>query len=270
MKTQKIILRAILFLFILWVLSGFDHRLEVTRYEYANAKIPSDFDGFRVVQISDFHLKKFGKNEAGLIQAVRNCSPDLILLTGDVVDENHSDIAPLRELLAGISDLAPIYFVSGNHDLYKDTARLYGEMLSLFEEYAVINLDDAAREITRGGSSIFLTGSRWRSKYVTDYLSPADTRNFNILLYHGSDYFPQLSTYGYDLIFSGHAHGGIVRLPFVGGVFANDGSLFPKYCSGYHTLHGSTLISSRGLGDAFIPRFYNRPELVCVTLCSSS
>ncbi len=247
---------------------GFDPRLETTYYDYTSEKIPEVFNNFRIVQISDFHLKKFGKKEEKLIKAVMDCRPDVIVLTGDMVDENHDDLAPLKELLQGISGKVPIYYVSGNHDLKPTATRQYEEMQELFQSHGVIDLDDKQEFITIGGSSICFTGSKWRSGYFSDYLPIADTEYFNILLYHGSDYFERLTDFGYDLILSGHAHGGVVRLPIVGGVFGNDGSLFPEYDAGCFTKGSCSMISSRGLGDAKIPRFYNRPELVCVELHS--
>ena len=260
----------ILFLLLVsvYVVLGFDPRLETTYYDYTSEKIPEIFDGFRIVQISDFHLKKFGKKGEKLVKAVVDCRPDVIVLTGDIVDEDHDDLAPLEELLRGISGEASVYYVSGNHDLEPAAARQYEKMQELFQSYEVTDLDDKQEMITMGRSKICLTGSKWRSGYFSDYLQIADTEYFNILLYHGSDFFERLAEFGYDLILAGHIHGGIVRLPFAGGVFGNDGSWFPEYDAGCFTKGSCRMISSRGLGDAKIPRFYNRPELVCIELHS--
>lgn len=270
MKKKIIIsINFILILFLaLFVFFGLDHRLSTTCYEYSSEKIPKTFNGFSIVQISDLHLKNFGSHQSSLISAIEECRPDVIVMTGDIVDEDHSDLTPLSDLLEGIYQLAPVYFVSGNHDLMPEASSQYEQMQDLFREYGVIDLDDQNAFIQIGASKICFTGSKWRSKYVSDYLSDADQDYFNILLYHGSDYFPSLASFGYDLILSGHAHGGIVRLPFIGGVFGNNGELFPEYDAGVFSLEQSTLISSRGLGDSHIPRFYNRPELVCIKLRS--
>ena len=201
-----------------------------------------------------------------MIRAIKECAPDLIVFTGDVVDERHSDITPLKELLEGIYDLAPIYYVSGNHDLMPDALPMRLEMHQLFQAYGVINLDDQSETLERQGETILLTGLGWHSNNYASYLEPATQKKFNILFHHGSNYFPGLSQYGYDLILAGHIHGGIVRLPLLGGVFSNEGTLFPTYDAGLFLKNDCTMISSRGLGDARIPRFYNRPEIVSITL----
>lgn len=249
-----------------FLLLGLDHRLSVTRYEYSSEKVPEAFHGFSIVQISDLHLKEFGSHQKKLIDAIKSCRPDIIVMTGDIVDEDHTDLSPLNDLLNGIYQEAPVYFISGNHELIPEASSQYEQMQELFLQYGVTDLDDRHEFIQSGASRICLTGSKWRSKYVADYLPDADPEYFNILLYHGSDFFPLLASFGYDLILSGHTHGGIVRLPFIGGIFGNNGELFPEYDAGVFRLEQSTLISSRGLGDSYIPRFYNRPELVCIKL----
>ncbi len=262
----KGLFRWLLVLFLVAVALGFDQRLETTVYDYTSAKIPEEFDGFRIVQISDFHLEKFGEEEQTLISAVEECAPDLIVMTGDIVDEDHEDLTPLAQLLEGIHGIAPIYFVSGNHDLSKDAVEQYDQMEALFTAYGVTDLDDRQEIIRRNSAEIRLTGVRWRASYFRDYIERADPNYFNILLYHGGDYFDLLSGYGYDLLFAGHIHGGIIRLPFIGGLLNNDRTLFPEYDGGAFETKNMSMVLSRGLGDSYLPRFYNRPELVCVEL----
>lgn len=256
---------------IAFVIIGFCQTdLEVTHYEYSSSKVPSEFDGYKIVQISDLHHKNFGRNQSELIQAIQEEEPDLILLTGDIVDKNHTDMAPVENLIKGISSLAPVYYVTGNHELDMGAVKQYDALEMLFQQYGIVDLDDRSVEIKQGEASIYVHGQKFRSYYITDYLPLADESKFNILLYHCSDYFDLINDYGYDIIFSGHSHGGIVRLPFVGGVFGNSGDFFPDYAGGTYTENGCTLFASRGLGDAKIPRFYNPPEVVSVTLKSQS
>ncbi|SEQ02406.1 hypothetical protein SAMN02910289_01121 [Lachnospiraceae bacterium RM5] len=240
--------------------------LKLTKYDYISDKVPSDFDGYKIIQISDLHHKNFGKDQSELISMINNQNPDLILLTGDIVDGNHTDMTPVVNLLKGIYKTAPIYFVSGNHELAPQGKDNYAKLETLFVEYGVVDLDDSFDIISKGESSINLYGAKFRSSYVKDYLDTPDTNEFNILMYHCTNYFDITSQFGYDLIFSGHTHGGIVRLPFVGGIFGNTGDVFPKYDKGVYKKESSTMISSGGLGDAKIPRFYNTPEVVLVTL----
>ncbi len=262
----KGVFRFLLVVLIVFVILGFDHRLETTVYDYTSAKVPEEFEGFRIVQISDFHLEPFGREEETLISAIKDCSPDIIVMTGDIVDEDHEDITPLKQLLEGIQDLAPIYFVSGNHDLNRDAVTQFDQMEAMFAAYGVTDLDDSQEIIRRNSAEIRITGVRWRAGYFRDYIERADQNYFNILLYHGGDYFDLLSGYGYDLLLAGHIHGGIIRIPFIGGLLNNDRTLFPKYDAGAFETRDMSMVLSRGLGDAYLPRFYNRPELVCVEL----
>lgn len=262
----KWLLKCLLVVLILLVIIGFDQRLETTMYDYTSAKIPEEFEGFRIVQISDFHLKQFGNEEEQLIAAIEACAPDIIVMTGDIVDGEHEDLSPLAQLLAGIHDLAPIYYVSGNHDLASDAVAQYDQMQDLFLTYGVTDLDDRQETIYRNDAQIRLTGVQWRDVYFKDYIPRADQAYFNILLYHCGDLFDLLSGYGYDLLMAGHIHGGVVRLPFVGGLVNTGGTLFPKYDGGAFENQYMSMVLSRGLGDADFPRFYNRPELVCVEL----
>ena len=262
----KWLLKCLLVVLIIFVIIGFDQRLETTVYDYTSTKIPEEFEGFRIVQISDFHLKQFGTEEEQLIAAVEACAPDIIVMTGDIVDGEHDDLSPLAQLLAGIHDLAPIYYVSGNHDLASDAVVQYDQMQDLFLTYGVTDLDDRQETIYRNDAQICLTGVQWRDVYFKDYIPRADQAYFNILLYHCGDLFDLLSGYGYDLLMAGHIHGGVVRLPFVGGLVNTEGTLFPKYDGGAFENQYMSMVLSRGLGDADFPRFYNRPELVCVEL----
>lgn len=252
--------------FSLFVIVGFLQPLTITNYEYTAPNVPSSFEGFRILQLSDFHCKSFGKNEQTLIQKIQALHPDLILFTGDMVDEAHA-IDNFQYLVEGISDLAPIYAVTGNHDTVD--SNVYTQMLAICEQYGVHFLDNDSVVISQGSDSLTISGTRYTFWYGD--CMPAPNSNFNVLLYHDSNAFPTTSKLGYDLIFSGHSHGGIVRLPFIGGLISNDRTLFPKYAGGVFTSDttNSTMYSNRGLGDTEIPRFYNSPEIVVVTLHSN-
>lgn len=267
MKLKHICYILLLFLSI-YILFGFTHNLEVTHYEYASSKIPASFDGYRIAFLSDLHCKNFGKNNATLISKIRDMQPDIIVFTGDTVDEIHEDLSSLEALFQGIQDIAPVYSVTGNHEFTKEGEETiqYKKLQDLYAAYNITDLDDKTVDLTRDDSVIKLVGQKWRSKYIVQYIEPANTEYFNILLYHGSDFFDLIAPYDYDLVLSGHIHGGIIRLPFLGGLLGNTGEFFPKYNSGIYQNGLSTLISSRGLGDASIPRFNNRPELICITL----
>ena len=254
---------------LLYIITGFYNPLVLTTYHYSSSKVPAGFDGYRIVHISDFHCKEFGTQEAELIETIRNAQPDLIVFTGDSIDEEHS-LENYRDLIKGIYDIAPVYYVNGNHEY--DSAAPLEEMYELNEEYGINNLNDSSVILKHNGDSILLSGLDFRltMQGLRNNISYANTSMFNVLLYHGTDKFDGIAPYNYDLVLSGHTHGGIVCLPFIGGIISNQKELFPKYDSGIFTSGLSTMISSRGLGDAAVPRFHNPREVICITLHHTS
>lgn len=266
---RKNVLILCIIVILLYIISGFYNPLVLTRYDYTSSKVPEGFDEYRIVHISDFHCKEFGDGESDLIAMIRNAKPDLILFTGDSIDDEHS-LDNYRDLITGIYDVAPIYYVNGNHE-YDSSAPL-AEMKELNEKYQVHDLNDASVVVEHNGDSILLSGLDFRltMRGLRNNIDYANTTMFNILLYHGTDKFDGIAPYNYDLVLSGHTHGGIVCLPFIGGIISNQKELFPKYDSGVYTSGLSTMISSRGLGDASIPRFHNPREVICITLHHSS
>lgn len=269
-NSKKRIIGICFLLFIaVYFISGFYNPLILTDYNYTSSKVPVGFDGYHIVHISDFHCKEFGTDESKLIAKIRKADPDLIVFTGDSIDKEHS-IDNYRDLLEGICNIAPIYYVNGNHE-YDSVAPLE-EMKELNEKYHINDLNDASAVIEHNGDSILLSGLDFRltMQGLRSKIDYANTSMFNILLYHGTDKFDGIAPYNYDLVLSGHTHGGIVCLPFVGGIITNEKELFPKYDSGIFTSGLSTMISSRGLGDAAIPRFHNPREVICITLHHTS
>ena len=266
---RKNVLILCIIVILLYIISGFYNPLVLTRYDYTSSQGPEGFDGYRIVHISDFHCKEFGDGESDLIAMIRNAEPDLILFTGDSIDDEHS-LDNYRDLITGIYDVAPIYYVNGNHEY--DASAPLAEMKELNEKYQVHDLNDASVVIGHNGDSILLSGLDFRltMRGLRNNIDYANTTMFNILLYHGTDKFDGIAPYNYDLVLSGHTHGGIVCLPFIGGIISNQKELFPKYDSGVYTSGLSTMISSRGLGDASIPRFHNPREVICITLHHSS
>lgn len=266
---RKNVLILCIIVILLYIISGFYNPLVLTRYDYTSSKVPEGFDGYRIVHISDFHCKEFGDGESDLIAMIRNAEPDLILFTGDSIDDEHS-LDNYRDLITGIYNVAPIYYVNGNHEY--DASAPLAEMKELNEKYQVHDLNDASVVVEHNGDSILLSGLDFRltMRGLRNNIDYANTTMFNILLYHGTDKFDGIAPYNYDLVLSGHTHGGIVCLPFIGGIISNQKELFPKYDSGVYTSGLSTMISSRGLGDASIPRFHNPREVICITLHHSS
>ena len=245
--------------------------LEISRYEVESAKLAESFDGFRIVQLSDLHGAEFGDDGMGLVEKVRELEPDIIALTGDfITDEN--DLAAVKKLAERITKLCPVYFVSGNHEFGSGFAV---ELRNILEDAGVKYLSNEYLTISRGEDSILLGGVEDPNAYA-DMITPeelaqkmneAAPATFKILLGHRNYWMTEYPELPVDLILSGHAHGGLVRIPGVGGLIGTDRHLFPDFVEGKFNNGNYTMIVSRGLGNSVpIPRIFNRPEIVCVTL----
>ncbi|AUM65687.1 phosphoesterase [Brevibacillus laterosporus] len=277
-KRKKIltILLVSLFAFSGWVYWG-NTAIQTTKININNEKIPESFDGFTIVQVSDLHNAEFGNNQSRLLNAIKAVSPDFIAVTGDLIDSNHTDVAKAMEFINGAIEIGPVYYVTGNHEARSDQyAKLKQQML----EAGVIMLEDEGTTIKREGASIQLFGLNDPNFTATDdaYESTAmvDTKlkamlsknnEYTILLSHRPELFDIYAENSIDMVLSGHAHGGQVRLPFIGGLVAPNQGFFPKYSEGVHEKEQTKMIVSRGLGNSIIPvRINNRPELVVITL----
>lgn len=247
--------------------------IQITNLSYQSKELSEAFDGFKILQISDLHNHRFGSNQERLLKSIKAISPDLIVVTGDLIDRRRYNLEPIQELLANFPDL-PTYSVSGNHEIWSGN---YPEVKALIETNGWHALDNQSAIISRDNDSIQIIGlmdpaSRDQGDIqanVTQNLNALSIQSdkFTILLSHRPNPFEIYANYPIDLVFSGHAHGGQFRLPFLGGFIAPDQGLFPEYTEGMHTLNQTTMVVSRGLGNSIIPlRVFNRPELVVVTL----
>ncbi|HHZ16035.1 MAG TPA: metallophosphoesterase [Clostridia bacterium] len=253
--------------------------LVVTSYEFVSAKTPPGLDGYRIVQFSDLHNKDFGKR---LLAALQDQQPDLIVVTGDLIDNLSKDMEPSLNLLEQALLLAPVYYVSGNNEMKSGR---YEELAARLTGLGVTVLDNQAVTIEHRNYSFNLIGisdplfrrakgERDKDKIIAlvketieQKMTSPSSSGLNILLAHRPELFSTYAECQVDLVFTGHAHGGQVRLPLVGGLVAPDQGFFPKYTSGLHVRENTTMVISRGLGNSVIPlRLFNRPELVVVTL----
>ena len=279
MNRKKRVLFVVVFVLvvlIVWTLWG-NTALEVNEYEVVSDRIPQGFEGFRIAQVSDLHNAEFGEGNEKLIQLLSQTDPDIIVLTGDLIDSRHTDIEIALDFARQAIKLAPVYYVSGNHEA---RVREYEDLKMGLAEAGVVILENQNVQITREGESITLMGIDDPS-FQEDYLfgdseSVArqaiddlqnESEGYTILLSHRPELFDLYVDTGMDLVFSGHAHGGQFRLPFVGGLVAPNQGFFPKFDEGRFTEENTTMIVSRGVGNSIIPvRFNNRPEIVLVTL----
>lgn len=248
--------------------------LEISRYEVKSQKLPESFDGFKIVQLSDLHGAEFGEDGMGLVEKVEELEPDIIALTGDFVTDE-GDLAAVEKLAARLTELCPVYFVSGNHEFGSGLAV---KVRNILERAGVKYLSNEYLTISRGEDEILLGGVEDPLDYA-DMLSPDELAQkmndaapdaFKILLGHRNYWMTEYPELPVDLIFCGHAHGGLIRIPGVGGLIGTDRRLFPDFDAGEYNNGRYTLIVSRGLGNSVpIPRVFNRPEIVCVELSSA-
>lgn len=248
--------------------------LEISRYEVNSKKLPESFDGFKIVQLSDLHGAEFGEDGMGLVEKVKELEPDIIALTGDFVTDE-GDLAAVKKLAGRLTELCPVYFVSGNHEFGSGLAV---KVRNILERAGVKYLSNEYLTISRGEDEILLGGVEDPLAYA-DMLSPDELAQkmndaapdaFKILLGHRNYWMTEYPELPVDLIFCGHAHGGLIRIPGVGGLIGTDRRLFPDFDAGEYNNGRYTLIVSRGLGNSVsIPRIFNRPEIVCVELSSA-
>ena len=252
----------------------------ISSSDYYSSSLPVDFNEFKIVQISDLHNKMFGEKQAKLLRQVEKLSPDIIIVTGDLVDRRNYDLDTAMCFINGAMKIAPIYYVSGNHEAWSGK---YSQITHRLMEAGVYIMDDAALELTKGSSTIQILGLSDPDFLTSNYLDGTNTSRlekqlnqwakndkFKVLLSHRPELFDLYCENNIELIFSGHAHGGQFRMPFVGGLFAPDQGLFPHYTSGSHRSGSSTMFVSRGLGNSIIPiRIFNRPEIIAVKLKST-
>lgn len=241
--------------------------LETTHYTYAAEQLGADLEGYRIVQISDLHNAKFGKNNQKLVGRIRECEPDMIVLTGDLVDSNHTNVDRAVQFVDEIVKICPVYYVTGNHEYWLEKSE-YDELMDGLIGAGVVILDDQVVEISMGDAKFRLVGLD--DKSLADGTLEAllsDEKELTVVLAHEPQYFVRYADTGVDLVLSGHAHGGQFRLPFVGGIVAPDQGFLPEYTAGEYYMDGTEMIVSRGLGNSVIPaRLFNYPEIVCVEL----
>ena len=279
-KKTKIILcmlSAIIFALFIWTIWG-NTALTVSNIKISSSHIPAAFSGFRIAQVSDLHNAEFGKNNTELLKLLSESRSDIIVITGDLIDANHTDVGIALGFAQESVRIAPTYYVTGNHEA---ASPQYDTLKAGLEEAGFIVLEDEAVSLERNGETITLLGlgdpdftvkgdmfgetSAMVSTKLRNLID--DESRYTILLSHRPELFETYTDGGIDLVFSGHAHGGQFRLPFIGGLAAPNQGLFPQYDAGLYTDGGTSMVVSRGIGNSIIPfRFNNRPEIVLVEL----
>ena len=269
------ILSGILLILIVWTAWG-NTALELNTYTISSCELPDAFDGYRIAHVSDLHNAEFGDRNQRLLEMLREAEPDMIAITGDLIDSRKTNIAVALAFAEEAVKFAPCYYVSGNHE-----ARVseYQDLKTGLEAAGLTVLDDAQVKIEVSGESITVIGVNdpsFHADYLTSDAAVMDRKlselssedaGFAILLSHRPELFDTYVAHDMDLILTGHAHGGQFRLPLIGGLIAPNQGLFPKYNDGLYSEGNTNMIVSRGLGNSIIPfRFNNRPEVVLIEL----
>lgn len=248
-------------------------RLDTEEFQLYSSRLPAGFDGWRIVQLSDLHGMEFGADNARLVDAVRSARPNLIALTGDFI-EGESNLETVRSLCTQLVEIAPTYFVSGNHDAGSQQLL---SLNALLEACGVVCLNNSYVVLEHGGDQIVLCGvedpNAWADMPAPDQVVAALREQYPeeyvVFLGHRNNWAEKYPLLDVDLILCGHGHGGIIRIPFAGGLLGTNAELFPEYDAGLYTTRRYDMIVSRGLGGfAYAPRFLNNPHLPVVVLHS--
>lgn len=268
-KTKRILIVFILLI----LLTGFCYvqngYLVVTHYTYVSEKISGDLAGYRIVQISDLHNATFGKDNQCLVKKIEVLNPDMIVITGDMVDSNRPNVDVALDFATQAAKICPTYYITGNHENWLsagDNQRL----LKGLSDAGVICLSDETTDIKVKNSTFTLIGlndESLRGNTLQNLVKNQDEVKLQILLAHEPQYLEKYAMSKVDLVLAGHAHGGQFRIPFVGGLVAPDQGFFPEYTEGVHVDGQTTMVISRGLGNSVVPlRLFNLPEVVCIDM----
>ena len=280
-KTKKkrvaIVLVTLFLAIVIWTIWG-NMTIGVTHYRITSDRLPDSYDGYKIAVVSDLHNAQFGSENKQITKIIEKAHPDIIAVTGDLVDSNKTDIEIAIALVHELMQIAPCYYVTGNHEAW------IGSQFSELEERLLAEnvqiLHDRAIRLKKNGQTIQLIGLDdpdfaerdtvvQQSMLQTKLNQMNLSEEYRILLSHRPEAFEAYVEEDIDLVLSGHSHGGQFRLPFVGGIVAPNQGFFPKYDAGIYTQDNTTMIVSRGIGNSIIPiRFNNRPEIVVVELKS--
>lgn len=246
-----------------------ENTFQTTFYDIDSKKI---YENIRIINLSDLHLKEFGKDNQKLVKKIKDLSPDIITISGDMINKNNKDFTIALNLCKQLVNIAPTYYCLGNHE-YEQLLFKNNNIIPQLEKLGVIVLNDEYKTITVKNTEIDICGCTQHAhnydKYAKDYMNKyIKTDNFKLLLVHYPELFlKQLKNINIDLALCGHVHGGQIILPFIGPLFSSDQGFFPKIAAGLYQFKYCTVIVNRGLGNNVkIPRINNIPEIVVVDL----
>ena len=255
--------------------------LTTSKYEVAVPGLPREFDGYRILHLSDLHKKRYGDGFNNLINSCSFLEPDVIFFTGDLFSRDEINLEPKPVLMQRLMKLAPVYYVIGNHE--GDAPDKAAALCEQLAQDGVHVLDNKTERLVRGSAYVNVTGavlpqSHYRAeeggysglteitpKLMKSLVGRPERGAVTLLLAHDPLPFKAYAAWGADVTFSGHVHGGVIRLPLVGGLLSPERWFFPKYSKGVYRLGSSQLVVSAGLGKF---RLHNPSQIILVTLKS--
>lgn len=258
-----------------WIVWG-NTALEINEYRIKSPKLPENFEGFRIAQVSDLHNAQMGENNEKLLDMLKKAEPDIIAITGDMIDSTRTNTEIALQFAKQAVEIAPCFYVTGNHEA-RVPEITYENFEKELKKIGVHVLRDKEIILEKDGEQIALVGiddpafakegdNVGEDSGVSDKINGLFTDNrFKLLLSHRPELFDEYVRADVNLVLTGHAHGGQFRLPVVGGLVAPNQGLFPKYDAGLFTEGNTNMIVSRGIGNSIIPvRINNRPEVVLI------
>lgn len=256
---------------LIWIILGFrQSKIDVSFYQ---VKTPKFTGNVRVVQLGDLHLREFGKDNCRLVERISSLEPDIIAITGDMATDHIKKYDVVITLLEQLKDIAPVYYSYGNHEftMYLFQNSQIGADIS---KAGATLLSNRYKQIEVNGNKIIIGGicadnTTFEDANITRFFNGYDKEEgFKLLLSHSPEIFDgYMDDHPVDLTLAGDAHGGQIRLPFIGGLYAPGQGLFPEFTDGLYDINGSNLVVTRGLGSStWVPRFNNNPEIVVIDI----
>ncbi len=275
-KTMWLVLILVVIILLVWYLYHENTALQVNKKVIINSKLPETFDGYKIAHISDFHNTTSNKLAGCIINKIKDSKVDIVVITGDLIDSRRTNTKVAMEFVKELVKSNVVYYVPGNHE---SRIQEYEEFKKEIEKIGVNVLDNKAEQIIKNGDKINLLGIKdpaFSYEYSLDEhlilkqeieSLAYDKSIYTILLSHRPEQFTTYVEQNIDLVLTGHAHGGQIRLPFIGGIIAPVQGFFPKYTEGIHKENNTTMVISRGIGNSIFPfRINNRPELLLIEL----
>ena len=269
-------IKSIVIIFVIAIISicSYEVYISYNNLTFTNYTINSNKvnDNINVTIISDLHENRFGEDNTDLIKKIEKQSPDIILVAGDMTNEDSTDIKLVTNLMKRLSEIAPVFYSLGNTE-YDNITNFNSDIIEQLENVNVTVLDKEYEDIKIKNTTIrvggmydyaFALNGNNTYKFLCDF---QDTESYKIMMAHRPDSFifgDASEVWDIDLVVSGHTHGGQVRLPFKGGLYVGDQGYFPMYDKGLFDLNKIKILITSGLGSGHqkIPRFNNVPEVV--------